>query len=213
MVTGNRGTLSREQITAAALDLVDEFGAEQLSMRRLGQRLGVDPMAIYHHLPNKSAVLDGVVELLWSGVNPPPAKPGERWQDVLIAAFTVFRERLLEHPRAIAIVSTRSAATPAMLALVDATIGRVEAAGLPGEEAMPLIDNLTAFTLGKLLAEVSVLDEDRVARMRETLLKITPDSHPHLVGTMARGYEPAPQEQFERGLRALVSGWDAARNA
>lgn len=209
-MTGIRGTLSREQIVAAALELVDEQGAEQLSMRRLGQRLGVDPMAIYHHLPNKSAVLDGIVEAIWGGIVAPSPVPGETWQEILVGVFTAFRRRLLEHPRAISIVSARTAATPAMFALIDTTIGRVEAAGMPGAEAMPLIDSLSAFTLGKLLGEASATNAEGAARLRESLQAITPASHPHLVATLAGGYGPAPREQFDRGLRALIAGWTAS---
>ena len=85
----HRVPLAREQIIERALAIVDSDGAESLTMRRLGQALGVDPMAVYHHLPNKTAVLDGIVELLWDGVRLPPTKPDERWQERPLAAVVL----------------------------------------------------------------------------------------------------------------------------
>ena len=58
MTTKSRGRLTRDEIIAAALGLIDEHGVEHLTMRRLGERLGVDPMAVYHHLPNKTVILN-----------------------------------------------------------------------------------------------------------------------------------------------------------
>ena len=82
-MTATRPPLSRNRILIEALALLDESGVEQLSMRRLGQRLGVDPMAIYHHIPSKTALLDSLVEEIWLGVQLPEVRAGESWQEVL----------------------------------------------------------------------------------------------------------------------------------
>ena len=58
----DRAGLSRGQVLDAALDLVDRDGVAALSMRRLGAELGVEAMTVYHYLPNKDALLDGIVE-------------------------------------------------------------------------------------------------------------------------------------------------------
>ena len=63
-----RELLSRERILGAALRVVDEEGMGALSMRRLGAELGVNPMSIYHHLPDKGAVVSGLVGLVFSGM-------------------------------------------------------------------------------------------------------------------------------------------------
>jgi AcrR family transcriptional regulator len=60
--------LSREKILKVALRVVDEERMDALSMRRLGAELGVNPMSIYHHLPDKAAVIAGLVELVFSGM-------------------------------------------------------------------------------------------------------------------------------------------------
>ena len=59
---GRRPGLTREQVLTAALKIIDDEGVEALSMRRLGQALDRNPMAIYRHAADKDALLDGVVE-------------------------------------------------------------------------------------------------------------------------------------------------------
>lgn len=205
--SAHRPGLSRERIIAAALELVDEAGAEQLSMRQLGRRLGVDPMAIYHHLPNKAAVLDGIVEALWGGLELPAAEPGESWRAVLSQIFTALRERLLSHPRAVVVVGSRPLVTPASLRLVDEALARLAAAGLPGAGAMPLLDCLSAFTVGKTLAEVAAPLGRPGSSAASAVTTISPQSHPHIAATLAGGYAYAPTEQFRSGLAALIDGW------
>ena len=202
-----RPLLSREQIVAAAIDLLDRDGPDAFSMRRLGAALKVDPMAVYHHLPNKAAVLDGIVQHLWDGVRLAPAEPGERWQDVLAGVFTAFRTRLLQHPRAVSIIGTRPSVSPAMLRLVEAILQRIETAGLDGRDAMQLIDCLSGFTIGKVLAETSDLAGGHSEHVRAALTSVTPQTHPTLLKALAAGYAFAPEEEFNRGLRALIDGW------
>ena len=72
--------LQREHIVSTALALVDREGLKALSMRRLGEELGVDPMAVYYYLPNKQALLDAIVEAVMASIDlsvDDPAKPPE----------------------------------------------------------------------------------------------------------------------------------------
>lgn len=202
-----RVRLTREQIIEQALAIVDSDGTESLTMRRLGHALGVDPMAVYHHLPNKAAVLDGIVELLWDGVRLPPTTQGERWQEVLAGVFTAFRTRLLEHPRAVPILGTRPSVTPALFRMVEAVLQRLETAGLDGKDAMQLIDCLSGFTIGKVLTETSELTGGHTEHVGAALASLGPQTHPTLLRALAGGYGFAPEEEFARGLRALINGW------
>ncbi|MDQ3303151.1 MAG: TetR family transcriptional regulator, partial [Actinomycetota bacterium] len=59
-----RRPLSRRRVLEAAVGLADREGLEALSMRRLGRELGVEAMSLYNHVPNKEALLDGMVEVL-----------------------------------------------------------------------------------------------------------------------------------------------------
>jgi len=202
-----RVPLTRAHIVVEALAIIDTDGPEGLTMRRLGQGLGVDPMAVYYHLPNRAAVLDGIVQHLWDGVTLPPVRPGEGWHEVLEGVFVAFRLRLLEHPRAVAVIGTRPSVSPAMLRLVEAILQRLEVAGLSGTEAMQLVDCLSGYTIGKVLAETSDLAGGHAEHVGAALASLTPQTHPALLAALSGGYSFAPEEQFQRGLRALINGW------
>ena len=67
----SREPLSRERVLGAAVLLADEDGLESLSMRKLGQRLGVEAMSLYNHVANKDDLLDGMVDLVVSEIDLP----------------------------------------------------------------------------------------------------------------------------------------------
>ena len=74
--TGNRdGRITRDVVLAAVLELIDRDGVEGLSMRRLARVLGRDPMILYRHAPNKTALLDGVAETILAKLQVDPADP------------------------------------------------------------------------------------------------------------------------------------------
>ncbi len=201
--------LSCERIVEVALELIDAVGIEGFTMRALGRQLGVDPMAIYHYLPNKDAVFDAIIEALWSGVAGVVLADKDDWQGCLYTLFCNARAHLLAHPRAALLMGTRPATTPALLCLINQTLGYLDATELPAHEAMALMDCLAAFTVGKVLGEVSQ-QHDKVATALQTL---TPESHPYLLQALDAGYAFAPDAQFERGLHALISGWDCTSSA
>src|SRR6187402_3882828 len=73
--------LTRELVLQTALRLADQGGLESLSMRKLGQELGVEAMAVYYHFANKDEVLDGIVDLVWAEIEVPVA--GDDWRSAM----------------------------------------------------------------------------------------------------------------------------------
>ena len=71
--------LSRERVLRAAIALADEGGLESLSMRKLGQQLGVEAMSLYHHVANKDDLLDGIVDAVTSEIEVPSDETD--WKD------------------------------------------------------------------------------------------------------------------------------------
>src|SRR3984957_1507913 len=69
------GKITREQVFATALEIIDREGADALSMRRLGAALGRDPMILYRRAPSKAALLDGGVETALAQLKVDPADP------------------------------------------------------------------------------------------------------------------------------------------
>src|SRR5258706_12286391 len=92
----SRVALSRERVLEAALQIVDEEGLEAISMRRLGEALGVEAMSLYNHVENKAAILDGVFERVLSEL--PPAKRTGSWKAALKERARALRAVLRKHP-------------------------------------------------------------------------------------------------------------------
>jgi AcrR family transcriptional regulator len=101
---GHRAPLTRTRVLEAAVALADTEGLEALTMRRLGQDLGVEAMTLYHHVRNKDALLAGVVDLLFdelqaaAGPVDPDAIAVHGWRAVLRGRILRAREVMLRHP-------------------------------------------------------------------------------------------------------------------
>ena len=204
-----RKQLSRDQIVAAAIALLDREGADAFTIRRLGAELGVDPMAVYYHLPNKAAVFDAVVDDVWARTRLDPPADGTSWRTVASDIVRALRHQLFEHPRLIPLLATRPAVTPNLLRLTDEALGWMVAAGLGPASAMQLLDCLVGYTVGKVQQEVREPIGGVGVPAEQVYATMTPATHPHLAAAMAGGYDWDPNGEFEAGLRALVQGWDA----
>ena len=77
-IAGRREPLTKERVLRAAVDLADRGGIEALSMRKLGQELGVEAMALYRHVRNKDDILDGAIDAVIGEIELP--RPGDDWQ-------------------------------------------------------------------------------------------------------------------------------------
>ena len=95
-VISKRGTLSRQNIIQTAAAMVDRDGADAFSMRRLGAEIGVDPMAVYHYIPNRAALLRELVRLFLDALDVPG--PKLIWQDWVRAFSQNFRSTAKRHP-------------------------------------------------------------------------------------------------------------------
>lgn len=145
--------LSREKILEAALRLVDEEGMGALSMRRLGAELGVNPMSIYHHLPDKDAVISGLVELVFSGMQV-RYPDGSSWQEQVCAWAGAYRDLVRAHPNLVLeIVSNAAAVTETVLLVNEPLYEALEEAGLPPAQVVQVADSVVDFIHGFAIAE------------------------------------------------------------
>ena len=148
---GRPPRVSREQILAAALRIVDANGLEQLTMRRLGAELGVDPMTIYGHVPDKTALFDGLVELVLAEVTL-PGRTSE-WAHDFRAAAHAARATLLAHPYLIPLLGTRPPVTQPAFTLWESLTSILLEGGLSEEQAADGADCLGRLLIGHALAE------------------------------------------------------------
>ncbi len=120
--------LHRDRVLEAAVALADRDGIGSVSMRRLGQELGVDPMSIYNHVRDKDDLLDGMVDVVVGEIGPLPS-PGRGWKTATRATILSARATMLRHPWAARIIETRTAPSPATLHYMDDVVGMLRTGG------------------------------------------------------------------------------------
>ena len=129
-----RPQLTRQRVVAEALAVIAQDGAQALTMRSLAARLGVVPGALYHHVGNKQQlqdlVLDGVLAEVDFHTNPSLA-----WTEQLKILATRLRQVLEAHPGVAGILKTRDPLGPHSLALAEAFLSPLQAAGFADREA------------------------------------------------------------------------------
>ncbi|MFF3671458.1 TetR/AcrR family transcriptional regulator [Microtetraspora malaysiensis] len=153
-VSARRGSpLSPEEIHAEALRLIDEHGVEALSMRKLAAALNVNPMSLYHHVPNKEALLDGVRNLVLSEIKPTD-DDGSSWQEQVRVLGAGLRALAHRHPS----LYPYLCAHPQLMrqdAVAGVLFRALTAAGVPAERMAAVRNALFAFTAGFLVAEIN----------------------------------------------------------
>jgi AcrR family transcriptional regulator len=211
-----RAPLSRERVLQTALRLADQGGLESLSMRKLGQELGVEAMALYYHFANKDEIVDGVVDLVFSEIDRPVA--GADWKMEMRRRAISLRDALMRHRWAIGLMESRRNPGPASLLHHDAVIGNLRGAGFDMELVAHAYSVLDGYIYGFALTKMNLPfeTEEEVADVAQTMLDPFPvDQYPNLVAfitehAMKPGYDFG--DEFEFGLDLILDGLDRVRN-
>ena len=133
------------------MQIVDQDGLERLTMRRLGAQLGVDPMAIYRHIPDKAALFDGLTEHVLAGIEIPV--PTGDWVEDLRAVTRAARTAFLAHPQVVPLLGTRPVITEPAFAVVEAITSMLLRAGFTEEQSADGFDCAGRLLVGHVLAE------------------------------------------------------------
>jgi AcrR family transcriptional regulator len=142
-----RRPVTRARVLAAAVALADREGIEAVSMRRLGQELGVEAMALYRHVRDKDEILDAVIDLVVGQVDL-DADPDEDWRTAMRALSMAARQVMLRHPWAPALIVERKTVGPATLRHVDRVLGILRRGGFSVEFAHHALHVLGSRILG-----------------------------------------------------------------
>ena len=145
--------LDRGRIAQVALDLIDEQGIDQLSMRKLGAVLGVEAMALYHYFSNKAELLDGVLDIILEGVMTrltPEGKPLARVR----RTFDALRTIAIEHPHAFLSMVSRRFRTQRSLEFYEQLLQLFHEAGLSPQQSARYYRLMANFTVGAGITEV-----------------------------------------------------------
>lgn len=194
----SRARLSRHGILEAALALVDREGGAALSMRRLGQELGVEAMSLYGYIAGRDELLDGLSEVMVEAL--PRGAPDADWRSSIQVFAHSIRNTAKRHAQAFLLVGMRPLRTVNALAPVEAMLSALMAAGLSPLEAVSVYRMVVSYARGFALAEIEgfTLDADVSTPLSTTypsveLARATPGGLDH---DMA----------FDSGLETLLAG-------
>jgi AcrR family transcriptional regulator len=210
-----RTPLSRDRVIAAAIELADDAGIGSLSMRKVGQRLGVEAMSLYNHVANKDDMLDGIVERILDEIDVP--SPDEDWKEGMRRRAASARDVFLRHPWAMGVLESRPQnSSPQRLGYYDAVLGALQRAGFGDRLAVRGFSILDAYIFGFILQELNLAfdDQESLEEVGEDLLRQMADAYPHLTAatadTMADGYDFAAEFRF--GLDLIIDALERARD-
>ncbi len=204
-----REPLSVKLIHDKAIELIEQDGLEALSMRSLATALRVDPMAIYHHIPNKAALMHGVhnsvmAELFDSEVR------FETWQENLKSICRRYRALALRHAQIFPSLIVSSKTTENELKAFDQLLVFLLEAGLNPDAAIQAGDSLFAFVTGFALLELNVTENAVVQAAVDDVAQRTTTPLIHMT-RLSKQLERNPfGDSFEFGLTLLIAGLEAS---
>jgi AcrR family transcriptional regulator len=214
-----RPQLTREQVVAEALTVIAEQGIQALTMRSLAARLGVVPGALYHHVRNKQQLQDLLLDGVLAEVDV-HLDPSLAWPEQLKVLAHRLREVLEAHPGVAGILKTRDPLGPHSLALAEAFLAPLHAAGFSDREAGLAFFLLLDYTIGFAVAgpptsanEQRVRDPATRGQLHQFFRSLPRDRFPALVALGEHVWLDNRDQRFTAGLEVLVAGLEHARNA
>jgi AcrR family transcriptional regulator len=215
--TDARAQLSRERVLETAVAFADQHGLEALSMRKLGQELGASAMSAYYYFATKEQLLDGMVDVVFSEIEPPSLELD--WKEAMRRRAASTRDALKRHRWAVGHMEGRTDHGPTNLRLHDAVLGCLRAAGFSLEATVHAYSVQDAYIYGFVLQETDMSSEtaDDFAAEAQRQMVVYEDhlaDYPHLTevvgGHVAKvGYDY--DTEFAFGLDLILDGLDRHR--
>ncbi|WP_258803826.1 TetR/AcrR family transcriptional regulator C-terminal domain-containing protein [Pseudarthrobacter sp. NS4] len=211
-----KARLSKELVLTKALELVDAEGLEALTMRRLGQELGRDPMSLYRYAENRAALLDGVSELVLNEL--PIHSEDPDWKAQLRQIAHNLRLLALKHPNVVPLLVTRPLSTPlgmrplGTLRPLEQILSLLAGAGFGPADALHVYRAYYGFLYGHILNELQefVVDpEENEALLRLGLHRLPAKEFPKLRALAPALTEYDGSAELDQGLTILLSGLES----
>lgn len=204
---------SRHDVVRAASSALDEFGVEELTMRRVAAVLAVDPMALYRHFPSKAHLVAALADDFWEQLQVPVGLPGEAWREYAERFMLQIHEQLRGRPNLIPLVATHPISSEAALRVADQGVGRMIAAGAPLVPALgDLLNALVMLTVASALGEFAPPAGSFAGELSPLQIpdKVEGDplaEMPNIGLLLQAGWQSDQQRQFIYGIKALLNGW------
>ncbi|WP_019549568.1 TetR/AcrR family transcriptional regulator [Streptomyces sulphureus] len=200
-----RPQLSRERITAAAVELLDGEGVQKLSMRTLAARLDAHATSLYWHVATKEDVLDLALDAVLGELDPPP--PSDDWRRDLTAFATGLRAVLLAHPWAAHLAGTRPLAGPQALRATEYAYAALASAGFDESGLAAAAGVVSHYVIGSAQAEAvwgHRADEEAARTAVAGHLASRTAEYPLLASSFSQVEKR--EEEFGRGWELVLAG-------
>jgi AcrR family transcriptional regulator len=209
--------LSRERVLRAAIALADHGGLESLSMRKLGQELGVEAMSLYHHVANKDDLLDGIVDAVTREIEVP--SDDADWKEAIRRTAISSHEVFLRHRWACSLMMRRARVSPERMQWMEALLRTLREAGFSADmthHAYHALDShITGFTLWQVSMPFETKEE--LVDLAEGFLKEIPaDEYPYVIEHAEQHIAPSSPDgktEFEFGLDLILDGLERLLDA
>jgi AcrR family transcriptional regulator len=217
--TSDKEPLDRAQIVAASIKLIDAEGIDALSMRRLGQELGVGATSFYWHIKDKDQLIDLVLDEIVKEVrlDDDPTLP---WRDRVAAFAWEFRAVVKRHSHLAPLAGARVAMGPNLLAVIEHLLAIMRSGGFEGSKLTLAFSAVLTFALGTAIMESREMSgpgtEGKTANELQEMLagmfmSLPPDTYPNLARIIP---DTDPREvdedsQFRYGIDRLLDGLQA----
>ena len=204
----------------AAVELADREGIEAVTMRRLAEVMGAGAMSLYHHVPNKDALLDGMVDVVFGEIELPSLEL--EWKEALRRRALSTRAALRRHPWAVGRMEATRSPGPADLTLHDAVLGCLRRAGFSVPAAVQAYSVQDAYIYGFALQEKTMpgsssdfaeVAQGRVEEMESRMADVA-RLYPYLsevVGGYVAQEGFSADDAFAVGLNVILDGLEALR--
>ncbi|MEV6320365.1 TetR/AcrR family transcriptional regulator C-terminal domain-containing protein [Nocardia sp. NPDC051787] len=214
--------LTREQIVAEAVALLDTEGMDALSMRQLGARLNAGATSLYRHVANRDELIELVVDEVYGEISVPEIGDPAQWRTATRECAMSLRAMILRHPWMASTLGQvgLSYLGPNVMRLNDRMVGLFEAGGFPVDEARDGIGTVISYVVGMGISEAAYLsllvrsgktEQEWLAELRPAAEEAA-RAFPRVQEDWDQDPEQLRECKFRYGLDRVLDGLDARRN-
>ncbi|MCE0535868.1 TetR/AcrR family transcriptional regulator C-terminal domain-containing protein [Kineosporia rhizophila] len=188
-----------DDVVTAALDLLDEVGADAVSLRAVANRLGVRMNTVLWHAKSRADLQELMADAIVAGISTQalPADPPQRAEEIVAR----FRVALLARRDGARVVTGTFAARPGTLRFAELLVASLVEGGLDEREAAWTLWSLVYFTLGLVAEEQAAAEQGRVAE--QLVGELAGGAYPTL--SAVRNYLTGDfEERFRYGVRQFL---------
>jgi AcrR family transcriptional regulator len=205
-ITTQRVPLSKERVLRTAIALVDKGGIDALSMRKLGDELGVEAMSLYHYVTNKDELLNAIVDVVVSEIE--PTSPDGDWRTAVRKSAISFHDVLKRHPWATSLMMGGGGVSTARMRYMEALLGRLREAGFSANLTHHAYHALDSHIIGSTLWHAGYSNMKLPANFEQIFVRDIAKELPYLAEHAQQHITKSKRDvpEFEFGLDLILDG-------